>query len=61
MSTKHLRNILFKLYKDFLEAQGCVCNRISGGLEHWLRKGLQRLITIQSHIVQFLNLLLKMP
>ncbi|MFT7283314.1 type II toxin-antitoxin system HicA family toxin [Nonlabens sp.] len=50
MSTKHLRNIPLKLYRDFLSDQGCVCNRKSGGHEHWSRKDLLRPITIQTHI-----------
>ena len=50
MSTKHLRNIPLKLYKDFLKEQGCSCNRKSGGHEHCTRKDLLRPITIQSHI-----------
>lgn len=50
MSSKHLRNIPLKLYRDFLTSQGCVCNRLSGGHEHWSRKDLLRPITIQTHI-----------
>ena len=50
MSTKHLRNIPLKLYRDFLSEQGCVCNRKNGGHEHWSRKDLLRPITIQTHI-----------
>jgi len=50
MSTKHLRNIPLKLYRSFLTEQGCVCNRKSGGHEHWSRKDLLRPITIQTHI-----------
>jgi len=50
MSTKHLRNIPLKLYRNFLIEQGCVCNRVNGGHEHCSRKDLLRPITIQTHI-----------
>lgn len=50
MSTKHLRNILLKLFRDFLIDKGCSCNRISGGHEHWSRSNLLRPITLQTHI-----------
>lgn len=50
MSTKHLRNIPLKLFRDFLIDQGCSCNRKSGGHEHWSRTDLLRPITLQSHI-----------
>jgi hypothetical protein len=50
MSSKHLRNIPLKLFRQFLTEKGCVCNRTSGGHEHWSRKDLLRPITIQSHI-----------
>jgi len=50
MSTKHLRNIPLKLFRNFLKDQGCSCNRISGGHEHWSRKDLLRPITLQTHV-----------
>ena len=50
MSAKHLRNVPLKLYRDLLTAQGCSCNRISGGHEHWTRKDWLRPITLQTHI-----------
>lgn len=50
MSTKHLRNVPLKLFKDFLIEKGCVSNRISGGHEHWTRADLKRPITIQTHV-----------
>ncbi len=50
MAGKHLRNILLKLYRDFLTEQGCICERTKGGHEHWTREDLLRPITIQSHI-----------
>lgn len=50
MSTKHLRNVPLKLYRDFLKHQGCTCSRISGGYEHWTREDLLRPITIQTHV-----------
>lgn len=50
MSAKHLRNVPLKLYRDFLIAQGCSCNRTSGGHEHWSRKDLLRPITLQTHV-----------
>jgi hypothetical protein len=50
MSTKHLRNIPLKLFRDFLVEKGCSCNRTSGGHEHWSRSDLLRPITLQSHI-----------
>jgi len=50
MSAQHLRNIPLKLYQDFLTAQGCVCNRTTGGHQHWSRKDLLRPITVQTHV-----------
>lgn len=50
MSTKHLRNIPLKLYRDFLKDQGCVCNRTNGGHEHWSRQDLLRPIAVQTHV-----------
>jgi hypothetical protein len=50
MAAKHLRNIPLKLYRDFLKDQGCVCNRTSGGHEHWSRVDLLRSITVQTHV-----------
>jgi len=50
MSTKHIRNIPLKLFREFLVEQGCICNRITGGHEHWSRKDLLRPITIQTHV-----------
>jgi hypothetical protein len=50
MSTKHLRNIPLKLFRDFLVDQGCFCNRTSGGHEHWSRNDLLRPITLQTHV-----------
>lgn len=50
MSTKHLRNIPLKLFRDFLTEKGCSCNRTNGGHEHWSRIDLLRPITLQSHI-----------
>jgi hypothetical protein len=50
MSTKHLRNIPLRLFRDFLLDQGCECKRKSGGHEHWSRADLLRPITLQSHI-----------
>lgn len=50
MSTKHLRNITLKLFRDFLTEKGCLCNRNSGGHEHWSRHDLLRPITLQSHV-----------
>lgn len=50
MSTKHLRNVPLRLYRDFLKDQGCKCIRKNGGHEHWTRKDLLRPITIQSHV-----------
>ena len=50
MPGTHLRNVPLKLYRKFLEENGCVCNRINGGHEHWSRSDLERPITIQTHI-----------
>ncbi len=50
MSTKHLRNVPLKLFRDFLLDNDCVCTRTTGGHEHWTRTDLKRPITIQSHI-----------
>lgn len=60
MTAKHLRNIPLKLYRDFLKDQGCVCNRTSGGHEHWSRVDLLRPITVQTHVDPVQNLSLKM-
>lgn len=50
MSTKHLRNVPLKLFREFLTEKGCICNRTNGGHEHWSRTDLKRPITIQTHI-----------
>jgi predicted RNA binding protein YcfA (HicA-like mRNA interferase family) len=50
MSSSHLKNIPLKLFRSFLEEQGCVCNRTKGGHEHWSRKDLLRPITLQTHV-----------
>lgn len=50
MSTKHLRNIPLKLFRNFLIEKGCECNRTTGGHEHWTRSDLKRPITIQTHV-----------
>jgi hypothetical protein len=50
MSTKHLRNIPLRLFKEFLLEKGCVCDRTNGGHEHWTRSDLKRPITIQTHV-----------
>lgn len=50
MSSKHLRNIPLKLYRDFLREKGCKCTRKKGGHEHWTRKDLLRPITVQTHV-----------
>lgn len=50
MSTKHLKNIPLKLFREFLKEKGCVCNRKNGGHEHWTRKDLKRPITLQTHV-----------
>ena len=50
MSTQHLRNIPLKLFRDFLKEKGCVCNRTSGGHEHWSKNELKRPITLQTHV-----------
>lgn len=50
MSSKHLRSIPLKLFRDFLIDKGCFCNRTSGGHEHWSRSDLLRPVTIQTHI-----------
>lgn len=50
MSTKYLRNIPLKLFRDFLTEKGCICNRTSGGHEHWTRNDLLRPITLQTHV-----------
>ena len=50
MAPQHLRNIPLKLYRDFLKAQGCICNRTNGGHEHWSRSDLLRPITVQTHV-----------
>lgn len=50
MSTQHLKNVPLKLFRKFLKEQGCSCNRIKGGHEHWSRSNLRRPITIQTHV-----------
>jgi len=50
MSSKHLRNVPLKLFKNFLLEQGCSCTRTNGGHEHWTRSDLDRPITIQTHV-----------
>jgi len=50
MSSKHLRNVPLKLFKDFLKEQGCSCTRTNGGHEHWSRSYLNRPITIHTHV-----------
>jgi len=50
MSTKHLRNIPLRLYRDFLIYQGCSCNRTNGSHEHWSRTDLLRPITVQTNV-----------
>lgn len=50
MSSKHLRNVPLKLFKDFLKDNGCACTRTNGGHEHWTRGDLNRPITIQTHV-----------
>ena len=59
MSTKHLRNVPLKLFRDFLKDQGCSCNRQKGGHEHWSRSDLSRPITLQSHISPVPEFILK--
>lgn len=50
MSTQHLKNVDLKLFRKFLEAQGCKKIRTKGGHETWTRKDLLRPIVLQSHI-----------
>jgi len=50
MSSKHLRNVPLRLYRDFLKSRGCQLTRTSGGHEHWTRADLLRPITIQAHV-----------
>lgn len=46
-----LSNIPLKTFRNFLEAQGLTIIRTKGGHEMWGgRPGLQRSITLQSHI-----------
>ncbi len=33
-----------------MQAQGCKNTRTSGGHEHWIRKDLNRPITLQTHV-----------
>jgi hypothetical protein len=50
MSSKHLRNVPLKLFREFLKEKGCLCTRTNGGHEHWTRLDLNRPITIQTHV-----------
>ena len=59
MSTKHLRNIPLKLFRNFWIDKGCSCNRTTGGHEHWSRTDLLRPITLQTHIDPIPEFILK--
>ena len=50
MSSKHLRNVPLKLFKQFLKEMRFTCTRTNGGHEHWTRDDLNRPITIQTHV-----------
>lgn len=50
MSSKHLRNIGLKDYRDFLEHIGCKLIRIKGGHFQYARNDLGRPLTLQTHI-----------
>ena len=53
MATQRLSNIPLKLFRKFLKSQGLQVIKGAkgrGGHEKWSRKGLDRPITIQTHI-----------
>lgn len=50
MGAQHLKNVDLKLFKKFLEYQGCKIIRTKGGHEIWSRKDLLRPIVLQTHI-----------
>ena len=55
MNTVNLCNISLDSFRDFLIDQGCTkikkgTSRGRGGHEKWVRKGLLRPITLQTHV-----------
>ena len=48
--TKKISNISLKVFRRYLEYEGCKLIRQKGGHEHWAKTELKRPITIQSHI-----------
>ena len=50
MTTKSLKNISIKTFKQFLLENGCTCLRINAGHEVWSRNDFLRPIVFQTHI-----------
>ncbi len=53
MSTKKLSNIPLKKFRKFLQIEGLILIKDSkgrGGHEKWVKQGMKRPITIQTHI-----------
>ncbi len=50
MSSNGLKNITLKLFRKFLENQGCKQIRTTDGHEVWSRKDLLRPIIVQTHV-----------
>ena len=49
MSTRKLKNVTLRDFRDFLSKCGCKCIRTEGGHEIWSRKDLTRPIVVQTH------------
>lgn len=50
MSTQKLSNVSLVEFRRFLQNAGCELHRVKGGHEHWVKSGLTRPITFQTHI-----------
>lgn len=50
MSTQKLFNVSLAEFRRFLQNAGCHQHRVKGRHEHWVKPGLTRPITFQTHI-----------
>ena len=50
MSTQKLSNVSLAEFRRFLQNAGCHQHRVKGGHGHWVKPGLTRPITFQTHI-----------
>jgi len=52
MNTFKLSNISLDEFRDFLRFQGCICqpSQSGSGHEKWVKPGLLRPVTLQSHV-----------